>query len=360
MTRKNAVRKGSQHTMKGTLAAIALALMLCGCGAGTAVPGVRAQTGTTTATFQVQIVKSVSIATAHARAPQYIAPETTFFLVDLQGNVDPQFNDTFTVNGTNCPPTTGPTLTCTFTANVPAGADPTTQRWSIAAGSGTKTDGSAGTPLSVVHNVAPCVELNVSVTCGASSTMPNTKVVIVAALDAVVASIGNVVFGTQNFTPLVTPPNPAAPNPAPYFTFVAADAFGNAVRGAYTSDAPIGDWNFADPFTIAEDDASGEVNLDVIVFPSQGFAADGPVSSVTFTTLAGAHGGVAAIRIDDGATAPRTLHVTYTLPAVTLSPSEFPQLKAPWTSAGASGTLLTLTCVPPASVPAGTNPCTSR
>ena len=274
---------------------------------------------------------------ARARVPQYVSPDSSFFLVDLQGNGDPRFANAFLVDPAHCISGSQPNLACTFTVAIPGG-DATTQRWSIAAGAG-KTDGTSGPPLSVIHDVIPFVS-------------PTGTVTVHATLDTIVASVGNAFLGYQDFSPL----QPSTSNPTPYFLFTADDAFGNAVQGDTV--AELGLEQFANPIVLAEDDASGELHMDVIDRAIGGpivyGAPAGPVSTVTFARLTT----LAAIRIDDGATAARTMNVTYSVPEVDLVPSEFSQLTAVWRSPARTGTLLTVVCVPKASVAATANPCT--
>jgi hypothetical protein len=336
------------------LCSCATALAACGGGSSGSntgpLPPAKA-TSATTATFRFTIPLPTTIATAHARTPQYVAPNTSFFLVDLQGNSDPQFQNTFIVDSGHCATNAGTgSYSCTFTGVVPAG-DPTTQRWSIATGAG-KPDGTSGPPLSVLHNVAPCSSFSGSPSC------TNGQVNLSASLDAVVVNVvgpfGSAPFlDFQPINPGLVPPG----SPVPLFQFVGIDAFGNSVSGAFTADAPFGNWGFTNPITIAEDDTSGEIFMEVLQHVAGGVLPLGPVTTATFSTLAGLHGGVAGIQIDDNATASRTVHFTYSVPEVALQPSEFPQLAGIWHGPAKNATLLTITCVPPASVPAGTNPC---
>ena len=317
----------------------------CGGGSVPAVTkaGAGAATGTATATFQIQIPLHASAASAHTRSPQFISPSTSFFLVDLQGSVNPLFDNTFKIDSNHCAtsttggsPTTPytPTLDCTFTAQVPAG-DPTTQRWSIAAGAG-NSDGTSGPPLSVIH--------------GAAGQLVGGQTEILAFLDTIVANVtvGSLQFG--NFQ------GPLPARNVPYFEIIPLDAFGNAVQGDVNTN--IGIEQFANPIALSEDDASGQVGLGIIDTASGPSPYQPPnpplVATATFDRL----NTLAAIEIVDNATVSRTMNVSYTLPEVDLQPSEFPQLAGTWRNPATTVKLATYTCVPSSSVSAGTNPCT--
>ena len=149
--------------MKRLISALALcALAACGGGSSTVTPPpkpVSAAAVGGTMSFVVTIplpgtvIPQSVTASSTTRMPQYLAPQTSFILVDLQGgNANPAFDNTFLISPATCQ-VGGGTETCTFTMPIPAG-DPTTQLWSIVAGSG-KPDGT-GTMLSVAHNVPPC------------------------------------------------------------------------------------------------------------------------------------------------------------------------------------------------------------
>jgi hypothetical protein len=327
---------------------VVIALAACGGGGGASqTPSVTARTSvpggapiaqkTTRATFQVEIPLHQTLASVGARTPQYVSPNTTFFLVDLQGNSDPQFANTFLVDSTHCTTQTNSNnvqvLSCTFTAMIPA-LDIATQNWSIAAGAG-KTDGTSGPPLSVKHNVTAFV-----------SPVDNS-VTFNAFLDTIVTNLTNVVFGFQDFLP-----SAGATTTVPYFMFTATDYFGNAVLGDRSGLA--GAEQFANPITLTEDDTSGELHMGLIQCCAMGRnVRGGPVSTLTFDRLVSPN--LVAIQIVDDATASRTMHINSTLPVVNLQPSEFSQLATTWSSPAKTNTLLTITCVP-ASAPT-TNPC---
>lgn len=341
------------------LLATIFALAACGGGGSSpssvpvVKPSVSAFGSLPTMTFQVQIPLTTTVASANSRTPQYLAPETTFLLVDLQGNTDPQFAHTFAVGPTapGCTINAG-ILDCTFTGSVPAG-DPTTQLWSIAAGSGLNTNGTSGPPLSVIHNVAPVYASAVAGSPTAPSCFGGGTsggiIQLCATLNAVVANIINpsLNFGGNGPFPTI-----------PYVSLTPVDAFGNAVYGAViTANAPLGTWSFANPFTISEGDTSGQLELELLVAAAPGPLPFPPISTSLTISVFAAHGPDPGIEIIDTATQSRTMNVSYSIPAVTLQPSEFSQLTGPWTSPAKTGTLLTVTCVPPASVAAGVNPC---
>jgi hypothetical protein len=321
-------------------------LAACSGGGGSGVPvvtkpsGGGALTGTTAAIVRIQIPLHVTAGSAHTRAPQFVSPNTSFFLVDLQGATNALFDNTFTVDSTHCTPGTNggnpnlPTLDCTFSAQVPSG-DPTAQNWSIAAGAG-NTDGTSGTPLSVIHN--------------AHGQVVGGQTEILAFLDTVVASVSLITLQLGNFQG----PSPAVE--VPYFGIVAMDAFGNAVAGDVSGN--IGIEQFANPIALTEDDGSGQLGMGVINHaggPSPFQPSNpSPVTTVTFDRL----NQLAAIEIVDNATISRTMNVSYSLPEMDLQPSEFPQLARTWRSPAITAKLATFSCVPTASVPAGSDPCT--
>lgn len=327
-------------------AALVLALSACGGGGGSAVaPASPSQTtsqATQSVTFQVDIPVSAS-ATSNARSPQYIAQQTTFFYADLQNNTNPEFDNTFVVSSANCP-TVFNDIQCTFTGTIPAGST-SGLTWSVAAGTGTP---GSGRILSVAHNVPPCL--------GTAGCNGET---IHAYLNAIVANVAmpNPSFGNE------WPPYGygccGSSTGAPSFEIEPLDGADNAVYGAYGINPQTDDSGFSNPITIAEDDPSGELQLEQISQVNLGPLPTPPIAaSLTFSTLMGYNGIQNAIEIVDNATVTRTMHVTYSVPAVTLTPAEFPQLQSSFTSPAASGRLFTATCVPPSSVPSGTNPCT--
>jgi hypothetical protein len=314
--------------------------LLAACGGGGGIPAVTkpaaGTAATSTALVQIEVPLHVAAASAHTRSPQWVSPSTTFFLVDLQNNSDPRFDNTFTVDATHCQSATNaglPVLACSFTATIPAG-DPTTQRWSIAAGAG-KTDGSTGPPLSVVHNTP--------------AQLANGQAQILAFLDTIVSSVTVSSLGLGNFQPSGTVKY------VPYFTITALDAFGNASVGDETTNPGVE--QFANPITLTEDDASGVLGLGII------FHAVGPspyqppnptlVSTTTFTRL----NQLAAIEIVDNVTTSGTMNVSYSLPAIALQPSEFPQLHTTWGSAATTVKVASYRCGPLTNS-ATVNPCT--
>lgn len=320
-------------------------LAACSGGGGSGVPAVPKpfggeSAGTTAAIVRIQIPIDVTAPSAHTRSPQFVSPNTSFFLVDLQGATNAVFDNTFNVDSTHCTAGTNggnpnlPTLDCTFIAQVPPG-DPTTQNWSIAAGAG-NTDGTSGSPLSVIHN--------------AHGQLVGGQTEILAFLDTVVASVSLIPLQLGNFQG----PLPAVE--VPYFGIAAMDAFGNAVEGDVTSN--IGVEQFANPIALTEDDASGQLGMGVIDHaggPSPFQPSNpSPVTTVTFDRL----NQLAAIEIVDNATISRTMNVSYSLPEVDLQPAEFPQLARTWRSPARTAKLGTFSCVPTASVPAGSDPCT--
>ena len=315
------------------------AALLTACGGGgipaATKPAARAAAAGT-ALVQIQIPLHVTAASAHTRAPQWVSPNTSFFLVDLQNNSDPRFDNTFLVDSTHCASTTNsgvPVLDCTFTATIPGG-DPTVQRWSIAAGAG-KTDGSSGPPLSVLH--------------GAAAQSVNGQTEILAFLDTIVASVRTNPLALGNFQ------GPLPAKYVPYFTVVALDAFGNASPGDETGD--IGIEEFADPIALAEDDTSGQLGLGVISHSGGPSPYQPPNPTPTASTTFDRLNLLAAIEIVDAATATRTMNLSYSLPQIDLERSEFPQLAGPWVNPAQNVKLATFSCGPPTGSPT-TNPCT--
>lgn len=350
---------------KNAIFVLLLLTVACGGGGGGGgthpLPAVSsANTGqTTTAIVQVTIPQPQAGTAASARSPQYVAPQTAFFYVDLQNNTNPEFDNTFTVSPSTCP-AQGGVETCIFNATIPAG-DPTTQRWSIAMGATT------GPPLSVIHDVQPCVDY----ACPAGQ-----ELYIRATPNAVVANVSGTDVCCEPST-LQYDYDSTYPNLI-FFTFDPLDAFQNVVDGQWSFNAPADVSGFASPLSIAVTNASGgQIQLQpLVVEGSEGPQLDGtPQSAITFSNpqdpncdandefcygLEGSHGGVVALAIDVSSSLPGpwTSSITYNAPAITLQPSEFPQLQSAWSAPAASGTLMTITCQPPSSVPAGTNPCT--
>jgi hypothetical protein len=329
---------------------IVIAVGLAACGGSSAggvasiVPaaGAFGQQSAQTATVQIEVPLAQTAASVTSRTPQYVAPQTSFFLVDLQGVKDTQFQNTLFVDATHCANGTG-VQTCTYTINIPAG-DPTSQKWSIAAGAGSPFSPS-GPPLSVVHNYSPC---------GFPSCTGG--VVISVWLDAVVADITNVSFGFGWPPPGYYPSGSG--QATPYFTFTPVDAYGNVVFGRFGTNAPLDSWGFENPITLTDDDRSGELTVAAVIqIQPLAIIADTLVAPVTFTTLANPHAATHAMAIIDNATQSRTMNITYAVPKVELKPSEFPQLRGVWSSPARTGTLLTVTCMPASSVSAGTSPC---
>jgi hypothetical protein len=302
---------------------------------------VTAGTTTMSVSFLIPDTTTTVGSASTVRTPQYVAPETSFLFFDLQNNANPVFDNTFTVDSNHCTGGSSGNV-CTFTATVPAG-DTTTLRWSIAAGAG-QPDGSTGTPLSVAHTVQACYPFP----CQAGTV--NVR----AYLNAVVTDIFKAGLDWF-FAAAIYPSGGIA---VPWFTLTPMDAFGNTVRGSYGSNAPINSTGFENPFTLSVDDgAAGEVLLEQIVGLAPGPALVPPLfSSQTFSMLANLHGGVQGIALIDNATITRTFNINYSIPAITLQPSEFPQLTKPWTSPAKSGTIMTVQCVPPAQAPTGPNP----
>lgn len=336
--------------MKRLISALALcALAACG-GGGTVTPAakpVSAPAAAGTMSFVVTIplpgtvIPQSVAANSTTRTPQYLAPQTSFILVDLQGgNANPAFDNTFTVSPATCQVSYG-NETCTFTMPIPAG-DPTTQRWSIVAGSG-KPDGT-GAMLSVAHNVPPCYPFP----CQSTPT-------INVYLNPVVADVQTQVLNwTANQFPRITPP-------LPVFPLVTVDAYGNSVRGTYGSDAPLNSTNFANPITISINDPSGEIMLNQINGTEVGpFVGSTPFTTHTYTMLGGLHGGVEGIVLLDNATVPRTFTINYVVPEVDLQPSEFPQLTKTWVSPAKTGAIMQAECVPPNAGGTGETPFTCQ
>lgn len=324
---------------------------ITGCGGGgsssptplTALqPSASTTTATSTMTIQLRIPTSLSavpqsrvIAESvmpNTREPQYLAPQTAFILVDLQNNSNPLFDNTLLVTPAACPQSGG-YENCTFSIAIPAG-DPTIQQWSVLAGAG-KPDGSVGSPLSVVHDVAPCYPF----ACSGAAIYLN------AYLDAIVTDVFHAGLGWSgdDFKQL----QPAFSD----FMLAPQDAFGNTVHGTYGDDAPINSSGFANPFTLSIDDASGEETLNTINAGGPGPVLGTPFKSQIFSTLAGYHGGVEGIELVNAATVTRTFQVNYSIPKVDLQPREFPQLLKTWSSPAKTGAIMTVTCAPPSSPP---------
>ncbi len=337
--------------MKRLMSALALcALAACGGGGSGAVTPPTKPISTTSVAGTMSFVVAIPLpgtvvpqslaASSTTRTPQSLAPQTSFILVDLQNNTNPAFENTFTITPAACP-VSGGFEECTFTMSIPAG-DPTTQLWSIVAGSG-KPDGT-GTMLSVAHSVPPCFPFP----CQGTPTLT-------VFLNLVVANVQTEVLGwtAPQFT-FVTPP-------LPLFSLVALDAFGNSIRGQFGADAPLDSISFANPFTLSINDPSGQISLNQIngtdLAPLLGNAA---FTTQTYVMLGGPHGGVEGIVLLDQATAPRTFTINYSVPEVDLTSTEFPQLTKTWVSPAKTGAIMQAECVPPSGSPPAVQPLTCQ